>query len=188
MFKMPNTLMAPDGFAGAVGASAAAENPNSRNAESGCQSALPSACTLVWAADSADCTGLVVDENGAPVATSQIKLEHSSGQAYRTETDGAGRFSLRNLLTGGYRAEVRKQGFFVLSNRAVSLHLGLNEITFTLNHSQEVREQVQVAAPANQIDTHDTSQHTALTAPDIRDVPVPNTHVLAESLIVGKGG
>jgi len=141
------------------------------------------ACTQVWAEDSADCTGLVIDENGAPVAASQIKLEHSSGQVYRTETDGAGRFKLRSLPTGDYRAEVRKQGFFVFSNRAVSLHLGLNEITFTVNHAQEVREQVQVAAPANQIDTHDTSQHTALTAQDIRDVPVPNTHVLAESLI-----
>jgi hypothetical protein len=141
------------------------------------------ACTQVWAEDSADCTGLVVDENGAPVAASQIKLEHSSGQVYRTETDGAGRFRLRNLRTGDYRAEVRKQGFFIFSNRTLSLHVGLNEITFTLNHAQEVREQVQVAAPANQIDTHDTSQHTALTAQDIRDIPVPNTHILAESLI-----
>jgi hypothetical protein len=141
------------------------------------------ACTQVWAEDSADCSGLVIDENGAPVAASQIRLEHSSGQVYRTETDGAGRFRLRNLPSGEYRAEARKQGFFVFSNRALSLRVGLNEITFRLNHAQEVREQVQVTAPANQIDTHDTSQHTALTAQEIRDVPVPNTHILAESLI-----
>jgi Carboxypeptidase regulatory-like domain len=64
------------------------------------------ACTQVGAEDSADCTGLVIDENGAPVAASQIKLEHSSGEAYRTETDGAGRFRVRNLPTGDYRAEV----------------------------------------------------------------------------------
>lgn len=141
------------------------------------------ACAQIRAADSADCTGVVMDENGVPIGAAQIKLEHVTGQTYGAETDGAGRFTLRNLLAGDYRAEVRKQGFFLLSGKPLTLHAGSNELTFTLDHAQELHEQVQVAAPANQIDTRDTGQRSTLTARDIRDVPVPSTHVLAQSLI-----
>src|SRR5229473_4728027 len=141
------------------------------------------ACGQIRAADSADCTGVVMDENGVPIGAAKIKLEHITGQTYGAETDGAGRFTLRNLLAGDYRAEVHKQGFFLLSGKALTLRAGSNELTFTLNHAQELHEQVQVAAPSNQIDTHDTGQRSTLTARDIRDVPVPSTHVQAQSLI-----
>jgi hypothetical protein len=135
------------------------------------------------AADSADCTGVVLDENGVPVGAAQIKLEHGSGKTYGAETDSAGRFTLRNLFAGDYKVEVRKQGFFLLSGKALTLHAGPNEVTFTLNHAQELHEQVQVTAPSNQIDPQDTSQRSTLTARDIRNIPVPNTHVLQQSLI-----
>ncbi len=62
------------------------------------------------AADSADCAGAVVDENSVPVGDAQVKFENSTGKAYRTETDGAGRFILQNLLAGTYKVEVRKEG------------------------------------------------------------------------------
>jgi len=137
------------------------------------------------AADFADCSGVVLDENDVPVSAAQIKLEPIGGKggAYSAETDGAGRFTLRNLPAGDYQAEVRKAGFFLLSGRALNLHSGLNELVFALNHAQELHEQVQVAAPANQIDTQDTTQRSTLTAQDIRDIPVPSTHVLQESLV-----
>src|SRR5260370_845062 len=76
------------------------------------------------AADSADCTGVVLDENGVPIGAAQIKLEHGSGKTYGAETDGAGRFTLRNLSAGDYKVEVRKQGFFLLSGKALPLHAG----------------------------------------------------------------
>jgi hypothetical protein len=137
----------------------------------------------VRGADSADSTGVVTDENGVHIAGAQIKLVHATGTTYKTETDEAGRFTLRKLPTGDYKAEVHKDGFFLLSDQAIKLHAGVNEVSFTLNHAQEVHEQVQVAAPANQIDTQDTSQRSTLNARDIRDIPVPSTHVLAQSLI-----
>src|SRR2546425_483112 len=68
----------------------------------------------IRAADAADCTGVVLDENGAPVAASQVMLEDVAGRTYRAETDAAGRFALHNLSSGDYKAEVRKEGFFVL--------------------------------------------------------------------------
>jgi Carboxypeptidase regulatory-like domain/TonB dependent receptor len=140
-------------------------------------------CTQVRAADFADCTGVVTDENGVPVGAAEIQLKHVNGQAYKAETDGAGRFHLLNLPSGDYQVEIRKQGFFLLSAKALNLQSGPNELTFTLNHAQELHERVQVAAPSNQIDTHDPGQRSTLTARDIRDVPVPSTHVLAQSLI-----
>jgi hypothetical protein len=135
------------------------------------------------AADTASCTGLVLDENNVPVASAQIKLEDSTVHLYRTETDGAGRFSVKNLPAGDYKVEVRKEGYFVLAGRALPLQPGPNELTLTINHTQEVREQVQVTAPANQIDPQDTAQRNTLTARDIRDIPVPSPHILSQSLI-----
>ncbi|HKW65508.1 MAG TPA: carboxypeptidase regulatory-like domain-containing protein [Candidatus Acidoferrum sp.] len=134
-------------------------------------------------ADSADCSGIVLDENGVPVAAAQVSLEDSAGQSYRAETDLAGRFIIRNLSSGDYKAEVRKKGFFVLSGQAINLHEGSNEVSLVLNHEQEVREKVQVTAPSNQIDTQDTTQRSSLSAQEIRDIPVPNSHVLQDSLV-----
>src|SRR5262249_48932218 len=104
------------------------------------------------AADPADCTGVVQDENGVPVAAAEVKLDDGAGHSYRTQTDGAGRFTFRGLLPGDYKAEVGKKGFFLLAGQAVTLHAGNNELSLLLNHEQEIREQVQVTAPSNQID------------------------------------
>ena len=141
------------------------------------------ACAEIRAAESADCIGLVVDENSVPVLAAQVKLEDAAGHSYRTETDAAGRFAFYGLLSGDYKAEVRKRGFFVLAGQAVTLHAGSNELSLVLNHEQEVREKVQVTAPSNQIDAQDTTQRSTLSTRDIRDIPVPNTHILHESLV-----
>ena len=130
----------------------------------------------------AGCSGLLLDENGVPVPAAHLKLEDASAQIYRTESDAAGRFTLRNLPVGDYKLEVRKEGFFVIAARAIILQPGPNELNLTLNHAEEVHEHVQVTAPANQIDPQDTAQRNTLTAPDIRDIPVPSPHILAQSL------
>jgi Carboxypeptidase regulatory-like domain len=135
------------------------------------------------AASTVDCTGVVLDENGVPIESAQIKLHNSSGESFRTETDGAGRFTLQNLPAGEYEAEVRKAGFFSLTGKSFTLRPGANELTLTLNHAQELHEQVQVTAPSNQIDPQDTAQRRTLTAQDIRNIPVPSSHVLQQSLV-----
>src|SRR5271163_251242 len=135
------------------------------------------------AADLATCTGLVLDEDGVPVAAAQIKFEDTAGHVFRTESDGAGRFTLRDLPAGDYKLEVRKQGFFVIAGRALTLQPGANELTLTINHADEVREQVQVTARANQIDPQDTAQRDTLTARDVRDIPVASPHILTQSLV-----
>ena len=131
----------------------------------------------------AACAGVVVDENGVPVGGAQIKLEDATGRTYQTETDGAGRFAFHELPAGDYKAEVRKDGFFLLSGGKLSLAAGPNETSFTINHEQEFHEKVDVTAPVNQIDPQDTAQRSTLTARQIRDIPVPSSHSLAESLV-----
>jgi hypothetical protein len=142
-----------------------------------------SSARQVRAADEAECRGIVLDENGVPVVAAQVSLEDSTRRPYRTETDLAGRFVIHDLSSGDYKAEVRKKGFFVLSGQIVSLHAGSNEVSLVLNHEQEVREKVQVTAPSNQIDTQDTAERSTLSAQEIRDIPVPSSHVLQESLV-----
>ena len=137
---------------------------------------------IISAADSADCGGIIIDENNVPIAAAKISLLSSAGQSYRAETDGAGRFLLRNLPAGDYKVEASKEGFFVLAGQTLALRSGSNDVTLTLKHAEELHEQVQVTAVANQIDTQDTAQKETLTAREIRDIPVPNSHTLQESL------
>src|SRR5216684_2617658 len=141
------------------------------------------ASARVHAADSANCTGVVLDENDVPIAAAKITLQNSSGQTFSSETDAAGRFLLRNVPVGDYQVEARKEGFFVLSGQTVTLRPGPNDIHLTLKHAEELHEQVQVTAPANQIYPQDTIKRETITAREIRDIPVPNTHILQQSLI-----
>ncbi len=110
------------------------------------------------AQEPADCAGVVVDENGVHIAAAKITLQMDGGGMFRAESDGAGRFTLRSLPTGDYKVEARKEGFFVVAGEPLSLRSGMNELTLTLQHAEELHEQVQVTATPNQIDPQDTAQ------------------------------
>src|SRR5260370_13818950 len=132
----------------------------------------------LWAADFAECAGIIVDENGVPIAAAKIVLQSGTGPSFRTETDGAGRFLLRNLPAGDYRVEARKEGFFVLAGQTVTLRAGSNEVSLTLKHAEEVHAQVQVTAAENQFATPDTGQSVTLTARVHLDIPLLTYHIL----------
>ena len=127
--------------------------------------------------------GRVVDEDGLPVGEAQVKLELASGQVYLATTDDAGSFSVANLAAGEYAARIVKPGFFILEGQKITLAADSGEFGFTLNHSEELREKVNVTAPANQVETTETTQKTTLTDREIRDIPVPSSHDLIQSLI-----
>jgi len=127
--------------------------------------------------------GRVLDENGLPVGEAQVKLEMAGGQTFLGTTDDAGAFAIENLAAGEYTAQITKPGFFILEGQKFELAADSGEISFTLNHAEELREKVDVTAPANQVETSETPQKTTLTAVEIRDIPVPSDHYLQESLI-----
>jgi hypothetical protein len=107
----------------------------------------------------------------------------AGGQTFLGTTDDAGSFTIENLAAGEYTAHITKPGFFILEGQKFELAADSGEISFTLNHAEELREKVDVTAPANQVETSETPQKTTLTAVEIRDIPVPSAHYLQESLI-----
>lgn len=135
-----------------------------------------------------DLHGTITDENGLPVAGAELTLQAVEGQAraalsLTTLSDNLGHFSMENLTPGEYRITVRKAGFFVLADQAVTIQAGANEAGFTLYHEQEVHETVEVVANPNQVEPSETAQRSTLVAHEIRDIPVPNTHLLESSLV-----
>lgn len=131
----------------------------------------------------AELSGVVFDENGVRVAEAQIELRDSTAHTYTTQSNAAGRFNFHDLPLGEYRAGVRKSGFFVLTGQAFTIRPGVNDLSLVLNHAQEIHDQVQVTAPPHVLDPQDTAQRSELTTREIRDVPVPSSHVLQQSLV-----
>lgn len=131
--------------------------------------------------------GKVVDENGLPVASAEVALRAAGQEGAAQErislTDDLGLFLFTNLAAGDYKISVRKSGFFVLADQPLTLQAGPNEAILTLNHEQEYHEKVQAVATTNDVDTQDTAHRSTLIAREIRDIPVPNTHSLLNSLV-----
>lgn len=127
--------------------------------------------------------GRVTDENGLPVSDAQVKLEVSGGQTFAAASDEAGFFTLLNLSAGEYTARVEKPGYFVLANQKIQLTAESTEFGFTLNHEEEVREKVDVTVTENRIDPTSMPSTASLTATEIRDIPVPSSHDLEQSLV-----
>jgi Carboxypeptidase regulatory-like domain len=142
---------------------------------------------LVGAGSAADTRlvlkGRVIDENGLPVGAAQVKLEQSGGQTFSAITDDAGYFSLPNLSPGEYNARIEKTGFFVLADQKIELQADNTEFTFSLNHVEEVHEQVDVTVPENRIEPTMTQSTESLSAKEIIDIPVASSHDLLQSLV-----
>ena len=70
-----------------------------------------------------------------------------------------------------------------MANQKIQLAAGAPEFAFTLNHEEEVREKVEVSVTENRIDPTATQSTASLSEAEIRDIPVPSTHDLTQSLI-----
>jgi hypothetical protein len=127
--------------------------------------------------------GRVVDEDGLPVEGAQVKLEQSNGSSFLAMTDDSGYFSLQSVPPGEYKARIEKAGFFLLADQTVEVKADGLEITFTLNHAEEVHEKVDVTVPTNRIDPLSTASTESLSGQEIINIPVPSSHELTQSLV-----
>ncbi len=127
--------------------------------------------------------GRVIDEDGLPVGGAQVKLEQAGGQIFLATSDDAGYFSVPNIPAGEYTARVEKLGFFVLADQKIELQAATTEVSFTLNHVEEVREQVDVTVPENRIEPGMTQSTESLSGKEIIDIPVASSHDLQQSLV-----
>jgi Carboxypeptidase regulatory-like domain len=127
--------------------------------------------------------GRVYDENGLPVGGAQVKLERAGGPTFSATTDDAGFFSISAIPAGEYTVQIDKKGFFVLKNQKIQLAAENLDFTFTLNHAEEVHEEVDVTTSETRIDPSSTPSTASLSSDEIRDIPVASTHDLTHSLV-----
>ena len=134
--------------------------------------------------------GRVTDENGLPVASVRVILELADEQVfaglrkkYTVITDEAGNFVVPDILPGSYNMRVEKPGYFVVSVSGLDANQATPPIEVTLNHEEEVREKVDVTVTENRIEPTTTQSTEALSGTEIRDLPVPSSHDLQQSLV-----
>ncbi len=143
---------------------------------------LPALSSQAGAFPQARLNGVVVDENGVPVASVQVIADSASGQKLTVYTDSGGRFTLEGVSTGTYHLTLNKPGFFRLSGQPVELKEGLNEVSFTFRHESEIRESVEVNSALNPIEPAEPAHQEIMVAREIRDLPVPSSHDLQSVL------
>lgn len=127
--------------------------------------------------------GKVVDEHELPVDGAQVKLESVGGQTFLALTDDRGLFNIASIPPGTYTVRIEKPQFYVLKGQQITFSAESGEFTFTLNREQEIHETVDVTAPVNQIEPEETARKDTLTETQIRDIPVPSSHNLQQSLV-----
>jgi len=139
-----------------------------------------------WAQEfRADLSGQVVDEDGHPVARVEVdaKWGASSGATAVVYTDAAGHFQIAAIGEGRISLGLSKPGYFKIDNRVIELKPGANETTLTLNHENELQQQVQVVSKPTQIDPDTSSHQETLVQHEILNTPTPSSHNLQSSLI-----
>lgn len=126
--------------------------------------------------------GSVVDEAGSPAVGFEVKIQSISGETQFTQTNMAGGFEFSLDKPGKYRLSLNKAGFFRLSDQALELTEGKNEVFLTVYHETEIHDEVEVYSSAESIQPLVTSHGNSLIAREIRDIPVRSTHDLRNSL------
>ncbi len=145
------------------------------------------ASSALAAQSRAELRGIVLDENGVPVPGVEVLLRDANPKARTSHTDEAGRFAFVGLTAGDAQLTLTKAGFFALSSYALALREGTTEVALTLSHETEVHEKVEVTSSTARVDPQDTSHQATIVAREIRDIPVPSTHVLQNSLVTLPG-
>jgi hypothetical protein len=129
-----------------------------------------------------DVRGQVVDENGQPVSRVEVGLRYGNGISQTVYTDTVGRFELRVPNISQILLSLSKPGFFRIDDRVLDLAPGATEISLTLNHETEVKQQLEVQSEPVQIDPDTTSHQESLVQHEILNVPVPSSHDLQQNL------
>lgn len=126
--------------------------------------------------------GKVVDEDGKPVDGVAIQIWTSEELVQIMHTDISGTFEFSGAHAGEYRLSFNKAGFFRLNTKPIKLEHGDNAGYFTINHETEIYEKVEVYSSSDSIDPMLTTHSDRLISREIRDIPVPATHDLRNSL------
>ncbi len=139
---------------------------------------------LAWQATAAAPTavaGRVVDENGVAVPGALVEA-FSGATRVKAISDSAGNFNLEVPSSGNYEVRAERLGFFIYSGKSVSLQEGLNHLTITLNHLQELTESVEVKYSPPVIDPNEPDERKQLNDVEILQVPYPASQDMRSAL------
>lgn len=127
--------------------------------------------------------GRVVDEDNAAVPNAQILLKAAAG-AVRIDalTDPTGVFHAALPGPGNYLVSVIHTGFFPVSDRAIEVHAGANELLLSMDHVRNTSESVNVSGAPPLVSVEDTNAKRELGGPQVLAVPYPSTQDLKNAL------
>ncbi|MDQ2901257.1 MAG: carboxypeptidase-like regulatory domain-containing protein, partial [Acidobacteriota bacterium] len=131
--------------------------------------------------------GKVTDENGVAVTGARIEMTAAGKPASTAISDDVGAFGFAFEAPADYRVQAERQGFFVFTQNAVSLHEGSNQLTLTLNHLKEFADSVDVNYSPPIIDPQQTAQVKQLNTLEILEVPYPASQDFRSALPLMQG-
>jgi len=131
---------------------------------------------LVQAAQTGHLHVQVLDQNGQPLPSAAIIVQHGNITVFSGATDNSGSISIPQLLPGSYKVVARKQGFYSATAEKVVITAGQGfPLEFRLQPVRTHKEELEVSAQSSPIDPQQISSTQSLNAADIADIPYPTT-------------
>jgi Carboxypeptidase regulatory-like domain/TonB dependent receptor-like, beta-barrel len=138
------------------------------------------------AVNTAEIAGVVTDSSGAAVPNATITVTQTETQLTRTTVSGVnGAYVLPNLPVGPYTLEVTAAGFATFLQKGILLSVGANVSIPVALPVGSVKQEVQVTANAQMVETHDTSISQVIDSKRVLDLPLNGRQ--ATSLILLSG-
>jgi hypothetical protein len=133
----------------------------------------PGAFLRAQAVNSAEIFGVVIDSSGAGVPDATIRVTQTETQLTRSTVSGVnGAYVLPNLPVGPYTLEVTASGFATFIQKGILLSVGANvSIPVTLPLGS-VKQEVEVTANAQMVETHDTSVSQVIDSQRVLELPL----------------
>jgi hypothetical protein len=127
------------------------------------------------AAQPANLTIVVLDENSVPVPAARVILQPTNVFSLRCETGFAGTCQFSNLTPGPAQLRVQKEGFYAVALPDIKLGLR-NRVDVMLSHVREVKDVVNVTESPPAVDPERIQAQEQLTGVEIIDIPYPVTN------------
>lgn len=134
---------------------------------------------------SAELTGTVTDESGAPVLGARVVVRNlGTGQSRQFLTDEFGAYLLTQLLPGTYEVSAEKEGFRRFVQGGVVLQIGQRARVDARLPVGSVSESVEVTADATLLEAQEASLSQAIENRKVLDLPVNGRNVLGLAALV----
>jgi len=118
-------------------------------------------------------SGSVTDPSGAAIAAAQVAIANrATGVSRATVTDGAGFYSVPNLLPGNYSVTVSATGFSTAKQSDFELTVGSQQVLNVPMKIGEASLTVQVEATAPQVQLGSSTISSQVEGNEVRDLPL----------------